>query len=229
MAKTHPQSCRENSSSMMSLSNKKRIILVGDKCCGKTCLAVCASQELFLDYHHLSDGVQDFEADIPCGESWYSVTILDTTEDSFSRSLAYKCCDVVVVCFDLTDSGTLESVESKWLPELEENCPGVPFILAGCKRDEMCDGPAGCKCTGGACCDLSEEYLKTLLSRTGSNAYIDCSALKGENTQEVFRLARQSVTVRRSRNSAKKLFASLKSKSKFLKKRLSLSSSYEES
>ena len=209
--------------------SKKRIILVGDKCCGKTCLAVCASQELFLDYHHPSDGVQDFEANIPCGKSWYSVTILDTTDDGFSRSLAYKCCDVVVVCFDLTDSSTLESVEGKWLPELKENCAGVPFILAGCKRDEMCDGPEGCKCAGGACCDLSEECLVKLLSRTGCNAYIDCSALSGENTQEVFRLARQCVTVRRRRNSAKKLFDSLKSKSRILKKRLSLSSSYEKS
>ena len=203
----------------MSQIAKKRITVVGDQYCGKTCLSVCASEDLFLEYHHLSDYVQDFSADVPCGTGRCNITILDTTDDAPSRSLAYTCCDAVVVCFDLTDRSTLESVESKWLPELEENCPGVPFILAGCKRDAMCDGRCVC---GGACCDLNEEELVTILSRTGAHAYIDCSALTGENVDEIFSLALRLATPRR-RNSAKKLFDSIKSKSKLLKKRLSVS------
>ena len=192
----------------MGLDGKVRVVLVGDAACGKTSLAVRLSQNIFIDYHCPTDYVEDFSAEIGTRKGTRGLTILDTSSDDSVRSLAYKCCDVVVVCFDLTDSSTLENVESKWLPELEENCPGVPFILAGCKRDDMCDGPEGCVC-GGACCDLNEKELIAFLSRTGASAYIDSSALTGENVEAVFGLAAEC-TVPKRKNSAKRLVASIK-------------------
>ena len=195
----------------MSFDNKVRVVLVGDLACGKTSLAVRQSQDLFIDYHCPTDYVEDFSTEVVTRKGRRSITILDTSPDHSVRSLAYKCCDVVVVCFDLTDSSTLESVENKWLPELEENCHGVPFILVGCKRDEMCDGPEGCMCAGGACCDLSEKELIAFISRTGASAYIDCSALTGENIDAVFGLAAET-TLSKRKKGAKRLVASIKKK-----------------
>ena len=200
---------------------KKRITLVGDKCCGKTSLSVCVSEEMFLEYNHPSQYVDDFSAEIGHGGARRELTILDTSSDGPSRARAYSCCDAVVICFDLTNSSSLESVESKWLQELEENCPGVPFIIAGCKRDLMCERSDGCMCSTGACCDLAEDDITALLLRAEACAYMECSALTGENVEDVFGLAVQCARHRR-RNSAKKLIDTIKTKSRRLKKKLSI-------
>ena len=191
--------------------NKVRVALVGDAACGKTALAVKFTQNLFLDYHSPTEYVEDFSGEIDTRKGRCNLTILDTSSTNEAvRKLAYECSNVVVVCFDLTDSETLESIESKWVPELTKTCHGVPFIIAGCKRDEMCDGPEGCDC-GGTCCNLGEAELTALLSRTGASAYIDCSALTDDNVEAVFGVATECVNPKR-RNSAKRLVASIKKK-----------------
>ena len=74
----------------------------------------------------------------------------------------------------------------------------------------MCDGPEGCVCKEGTCCDLGEEQLTALLSpRTGASAYIDCSALAGENVDTVFGVAAESVKPKQKKG-AKRLVASIK-------------------
>lgn len=193
----------------MGLQGKVRVALVGDAACGKTALAVKFSQNLFIDYHCPTDYVEDFSGEIDTRKGIRHLTILDTSSANEAvRSLAYECSDVAVLCFDLTDRETLESVEKKWMPELTKNCPGIPFIIAGCKRDEMCDGPAGCVCER-SCCDLGEVELTALLSRTGASAYIDCSALTDENVETVFGVAAECAIPKRKK-SAKRLVASIK-------------------
>lgn len=198
----------------MGFEDKARVVLVGNTGCGKTSLVVRFSHDIFIDYDCPSESMEDFSAEIGTRKGKCNLVILDTFSLPTVRSLAYKSSDVVVVCFDLTDRSSLESVESKWLPELERNCPGLPFILAGCKRDEMCDGPEGCVCRRGSCCQLTEKELIALLSRTGADAYIDCSAFTGENVEAVFGGAVECVLSKKKR-SAKKLVSSIK-------KRLSL-------
>jgi small GTP-binding protein len=196
----------------MGLQGKVRVALVGDAGCGKTALTVKFTQNLFIDYHCPTESVEDFSGEIDTRKGLCCLTVLDTSSSNEAvRALSYVCSNVVVVCFDLTRTETLESVESRWIPELNKHCPGVPFIIAGCKRDEMCDGPDGCVCEYGTCCDLGEEELTALLSRTGASAYIDCSALTDENVEPVFGVAAECVNPKR-RNSAKRLVASIKKK-----------------
>ena len=197
----------------MGLPGKVRVALVGDAACGKTALAVKFSQNLFLDYHYPTESVEDFSGEVDTRKGVCSITVLDTSSTNEAiRALSYVYSNVVVLCFDLTRKETLESIESRWLPELRQHCPGVPFIIAGCKRDEACDGPAGCVCEDGTCCcDLDEEELTALLSRTGASAYVDCSALSDENVEAVFGVAAECVHPKR-RNSAKRLVASIKKK-----------------
>ena len=189
--------------------NKVCVALVGDAGCGKTALAVKFTQNLFMDYYYPTESVQDFTGHVDTRNGDCRLTVLDTSSTNETlRLLSYACSNVVVLCFDLTRRETLESIESRWLPELNINCPAVPFIIAGCKRDEMCDGPEGGVCKEGTCCDLGEEQLTALLSRTGASAYIDCSALADENVDTVFGVAAESVKPKQKKG-AKQLVASI--------------------
>ena len=199
---------------------KKRIVLVGDAGCGKTALVAKLSQDLFLDYYSPTEFVEDFSAEIHSSNGTScKLTVLDTSgsqEESNIRALAYKGCDAVIVCFDLTDESTLESVEAKWIPEVNKYCPGVPVYLAGCKRDLMCCSIRGCVC-GGNCCTLSEGELMEIIGRIGAVAYVECSALTSEGVEDVFQIAVDAATTKRKKG-AKKIISSLKRKSKLLRR-----------
>ena len=198
-------------------SIKKQIALIGDRRCGKTSLAVRLSCGLFMDYYRPTQLVDDFTAELETGKVNCRLTLLDlagsSKEDDGIRSLAYGHCDAVVVCFDLTDPASLESVTNKWLPELEAKCPGVPLILAGCKLDKTCVdlmGEVPCPQV-----DLIRDFAKDILVSTRAKAYIECSSKSTDGLDELAELVLE--VAQKKRTAAKKLAASIKS-SRLLKK-----------
>lgn len=43
--------------------------------------------------------------------------------------------DLFLICFSLVTRNSMANVEKKYLPEILELCPGVPFLLVGTKQD----------------------------------------------------------------------------------------------
>lgn len=199
----------------MCFETKKRFVLVGDACCGKTALAARISQDLFFGDDYIPTNFDDYSAAVSTKNGTCQLTILDTSglhEDvSGVRSQAYEGCDAVIICFDLTDRNTLESVETKWVPEVMRNCPGVPFYIAGCKKDAVCDESRGCTCSGASCCTQTEENLEKLFKRTGAVAYGECSSKTAEDVVEIFQAVAETAAVSKKTN-AKNLVACLKKK-----------------
>ena len=193
-------------------------MLVGDRCCGKTALAVRLSSDLFLDYYLPTQLVDDFTAEVDTGKYSYKLTLLDLSgscENDGIRSLVYENCDVVVVCFDLTDPSSLESVTSIWLPELEHKCPGIPYILAGCKQDETCDEDHADGCHSCSQSVLTRDVMKGLLLNTRARSYIECSSKYMDGMEELTRLV---VEAAQKRKTAARKFASSIKNSRLLRK-----------
>jgi Ras family protein A len=46
---------------------------------------------------------------------------------------------VLLICYAVSDPDSLENVPEKWVPEVRHFCPGVPFVLVGCKSDLRAD------------------------------------------------------------------------------------------
>jgi GTPase SAR1 family protein len=104
------------------------------------------------------------------------------------RPLNYPGAHGFLVCFALDDSGSLESVTSKWKPEIDHfkdhfKDHSTPLFLIGCKKD--------IRDRWG---DLSRTHVPT---ERGSQAaqtikahmYLECSAHTGEGVRDVFRHA----------------------------------------
>ncbi|NXY38608.1 RHOD protein, partial [Pomatorhinus ruficollis] len=51
------------------------------------------------------------------------------------RPLSYSDANVVLICFDVTDSNSFDNILTKWYPEVNHFCKGVPVLLVGCKMD----------------------------------------------------------------------------------------------
>lgn len=123
------------------------------------------------------------------------------------RSLSYDNTDVVVLCFSVDSKDSLENVESKWVGEIQENCPNVKLVLVALKcdlrenTDE--DDEAGASGTDGAQREKKPmiDYNQGLdvARRIKAMRYLECSAMRNRGVNEAFtEAARVALSVKPS-------------------------------
>nr|AOC97481.1 Rho family protein [Volvariella volvacea] len=104
------------------------------------------------------------------------------------RPLIYPRTNVLLIAFSICDPQSLESVATKWLPELaakydQSILTKLPIILVGCKSD-----------TRPQSLDINPSILqpdqgKALAAQIGACAYIECSSHTKEGVQRVYESA----------------------------------------
>jgi Rho family, other len=111
------------------------------------------------------------------------------------RPLAYSRAHVILIGFAIDTPDSLENVKHKWAEEAREQCPGVPIILVGLKKDLREDPVAN-----------EEMRLKSLRFTTqidgnkmkdeiGARKYLECSSLTGEGVDDVFEAATRAALI----------------------------------
>jgi Ras family protein A len=105
------------------------------------------------------------------------------------RPLEYPITDIFLVCFSVDDHESLEKTELKWVPEISYFCPGVPFILVGCKTDLRRDQKRTEELMKQGRNFISSDEVERMAKRIGARAYLECNAKKGEGVEQVFRTA----------------------------------------
>jgi len=107
--------------------------------------------DIFIDQHHVE------------------LSLWDTAgQEEFDRlrSLSYDDTHALMLCFSVDSPESLENVESKWVGEIAENCPGVKLVLcalkcdlregAGADDEEGEEGATEGKRKAGACIDYKQ-------------------------------------------------------------------------
>ena len=156
-----------------------KIVVVGDKKVGKTCLLLRYVTNTFPgdgDYVPvvLDDQFVIHTLDPETGEhvKLVDTTVRDHNYGSSLRPLCYPQTDVFIICFSLIDDTSRENVHAKWVPELRRYCPDVPTIVVGTKHDlEEDTGTVG-----------SGAWAREL----GAASYHECSSATGYCVSEVF-------------------------------------------
>ncbi|KAK5154289.1 Rho GTPase [Recurvomyces mirabilis] len=103
------------------------------------------------------------------------------------RSLSYDDTHAIMLCFSVDSPESLENVESKWVGEIAENCPGVRLVLVALKcdlREPVAEGEEGEGALKRPCIDYKAglavaEKIKAL-------RYLECSAMKNRGVNEAF-------------------------------------------
>uniref|UniRef100_A0A4X2LTQ7 Ras homolog family member C n=1 Tax=Vombatus ursinus TaxID=29139 RepID=A0A4X2LTQ7_VOMUR len=116
---------------------RKKLVIVGDDECGKTCLLIVFSKDQFPDFY-VPTVFENYVADIEVDGKQVELALWDTAgqEDYHRlRPLSYPDTNVVLMCFSIVTPESLESVQDKWTPEVKHFCPNVPIILIGNKKD----------------------------------------------------------------------------------------------
>jgi Rho family protein len=130
------------------------------------------------------------------------------------RSLSYDNTDVVVLCFSVDSKDSLENVESKWIGEIQENCPGVKLVLVALKCDLRENGEEEEEGGTGAAAEGAQREKKPMIDyntglevarRVKAMRYLECSAMRNRGVNEAFtEAARVALSVKPTGEEASK-------------------------
>ncbi|ETS65109.1 rho3 gtp binding protein [Moesziomyces aphidis] len=101
------------------------------------------------------------------------MTLWDTAgQEEFDklRTLSYADTHVVVLCFAADNPVSLENVETRWVPEIRDHCPGVKIILVALKCDLRSGGEGEKRRM------LSYQDGVRVAKRIHASRYLECSA-----------------------------------------------------
>ncbi|KAI6709073.1 hypothetical protein PZA11_000394 [Diplocarpon coronariae] len=170
-------------------SYSKKIVVVGDGGCGKTCLLISYSQGYFPEKYvpTVFENYITYPSHPASGKT-VELALWDTAgqeEYDRLRPLSYPETDLLFVCFAIDCPNSLDNVMDKWYPEVLHFCPYTPLVLVGLKSDLR---------TKRTCIDLLKTQGLTPVTREQGMGvarkmgaqYMECSSKEMTGVEEIF-------------------------------------------
>ncbi|KDB27437.1 GTP-binding protein rhoA [Trichophyton interdigitale MR816] len=116
---------------------RRKLVIVGDGACGKTCLLIVFSKGTFPEVY-VPTVFENYVADVEVDGKHVELALWDTAgQEDYDRlrPLSYPDSHVILICFAIDSPDSLDNVQEKWISEVLHFCSGHPIILVGCKKD----------------------------------------------------------------------------------------------
>lgn len=176
---------------------RRKLVIVGDGACGKTCLLIMFSKGNFPAVY-VPTVFENYIADITLKDGrQVELALWDTAgQEDYDRlrPLSYPDTDVVLMCYSIDNRDSLQNIEQRWHTEVKSYCPGVPIILVGLKKDlkKHVSKP------------VSHEEGETMAAKIGAKGFVECSAKENWQVDTVFEQATEAAMVGKKRPSKDK-------------------------
>ena len=177
----------------------KKLVVVGDGACGKTCLLVTYATGKFPE-QYVPTIFETYMARLTLDNKPLSLGLWDTAgQEAYDtlRPLSYPDSDVILMVFSIDSQDSLENIFEKWSPEVQHFCPGVPRILVGTKKDLRNDEVriAELKLTNNRM--VSFEEGTATATNIKAVKYMEVSAKTRDGVQDVFEAAARAAMQKR--------------------------------
>uniref|UniRef100_A0A0N4Z021 Ras-like GTP-binding protein Rho1 n=1 Tax=Parastrongyloides trichosuri TaxID=131310 RepID=A0A0N4Z021_PARTI len=184
---------------------RKKLVIVGDGACGKTCLLIVFSEDRFPEMY-IPTVFENYVADINVDGKQVELALWDTAgQEDYDRlrPLSYPDTDVILMCYSIDSPDSLSNIPEKWTPEVKHFCQNVPIILVGNKMD-IRDDPIAIE----ELKKLNQEPVKyeqgkAMADQIGAFAYIECSAKTKVCVREVFEMATRAALATKKKHGKK--------------------------
>ncbi|KAJ8259166.1 hypothetical protein COCON_G00181780 [Conger conger] len=170
---------------------RKKLVIVGDGACGKTCLLIVFSKDQFPEVY-VPTVFENYVADIEVDGKQVELALWDTAgQEDYDRlrPLSYPDTDVILMCFSIDSPDSLENIPEKWTPEVKHFCPNVPIILVGNKKDLRNDDHTRRELAKMKQEPVKPEEGRDMAHRINAFGYLECSAKTKDGVREVFEMA----------------------------------------
>ncbi|OPJ74084.1 rho-related GTP-binding protein RhoD [Patagioenas fasciata monilis] len=135
---------------------------------------------------------EKYTASLQVGGKHVKIHLWDTAgQEDYDRlrPLSYSETNVVLICFDVTSPNTFDNILTKWYPEVNHFCRGVPVLLVGCKTDLRRDQEVLQKLREGHLEPISYQQGEAMARQVHAVSYLECSARYQENVGDIFAVA----------------------------------------
>jgi len=184
------------------ITTRKKLVIVGDGACGKTCLLIVFSKDQFPEVY-VPTVFENYVADIDVDGKQVELALWDTAgQEDYDRlrPLSYPDSNVILMCFSIDSTDSLENVVEKWYPEVKHFCPNVPIILVGNKSDLRNDERARHELAKMRQELVKSENAKLVAESINAYAYLECSAKTKEGVRQVFETATRAALSKKKSN-----------------------------
>jgi len=178
---------------------RKKLVIVGDGACGKTCLLIVFSKDEFPEVY-VPTVFENYVADIEVDGKQVELALWDTAgQEDYDRlrPLSYPDTHVILMCFSIDSPDSLENIPEKWVPEVKHFCPNVPIILVGNKKDLRTDQNTIRELARNRQAPVRYEEGQQMANKIGAIRYIECSALTKDGVRKVFEEATRAALKRK--------------------------------
>ncbi|KAK1995436.1 ras family protein [Colletotrichum falcatum] len=202
---------------------QRKLVLLGDGACGKTSLLNVFTRGYFPTVYEPTV-FENYVHDIFVDNVHIELSLWDTAgQEEFDRlrSLSYgrivdqgglnnigllgaDDTDLIMLCYSVDSKDSLENVESKWVGEIADNCPGVKLVLVALKCDlreadnEEEEGTEGQQREKRPM--INYEQGLEVARRINALRYLECSAMRNRGVNEAFtEAARVALSVKKDR------------------------------
>ncbi|TPX07754.1 uncharacterized protein E0L32_010546 [Thyridium curvatum] len=214
---------------------QRKLVLLGDGACGKTSLLNVFTRGYFPTVYEPTV-FENYVHDIFVDNVHIELSLWDTAgQEEFDRlrSLSYEetnergantptattdDTDLIMLCYSVDSRDSLENVESKWVGEIADNCPGVKLVLVALKCDlresgdeDEADNAAASAADGSN--PQPQREKKPMITydsglevarRINALRYLECSAMRNRGVNEAFtEAARVALSVKKDREGDK--------------------------
>ncbi|KIY69204.1 hypothetical protein CYLTODRAFT_436258 [Cylindrobasidium torrendii FP15055 ss-10] len=178
---------------------QRKVVVCGDGACGKTSLLNVFTRGFFTQIYEPTV-FENYVHDLIVDDQMVELSLWDTAgQEEFDRlrSLSYAETHVIMICFSVDNPISLENVESKWLDEILEYCPGVKLVLVALKCDLRDDGAVKDRLSRYGTHPVEYEEGLSVARRIRASRYLECSSKHNRGVAEVFfEAARVSLSTR---------------------------------
>lgn len=171
---------------------RRKLVVVGAGATGKTCLLMVHCRDFFPS-EYVPTVFENYIKEMVHEKKIVDLSLWDTAgQEDYDRlrPLSYPDSDVVLMCYAINDRRSFEEIRSKWNPEVEHFCEGVPKILVALKSD--------LRSVMAATPEERARYVtveegQALADTIGATAFIECSSRTKDNVGLVFQKALDSI------------------------------------
>ncbi|CAG8620990.1 29755_t:CDS:2 [Gigaspora margarita] len=185
---------------------RRKLVIVGDGACGKTCLLIVFSKGTFPEHKQVVEGgsfdyslmtmigkiyvptvFENYVADVEVDGKHVELALWDTAgQEDYDRlrPLTYPDSHVIMTCFAIDSPDSLDNIQEKWIPEITHFCAGLPIIVVGCKKDLRFDPKTIEELQKTSKRPVTYEKGWSVSQRIKAYKYLECSAKTGEGVQK---------------------------------------------
>lgn len=167
---------------------RRKLVIVGDGACGKTCLLIVFSKGTFPEVY-VPTVFENYVSDVEVDGRRVELALWDTAgQEDYDRlrPLSYPDSNVILICFAIDSPDSLDNVQEKWISEVLHFCQGIPIILVGCKKDLRDDPKTIQELQRTSQRPVSPQDGDAVAQKIGALKYLECSAKTQEGVREVF-------------------------------------------